>query len=216
MRYVFLGLMCAFAVSYASIKFKGSLAARIALKSIASICFVMIAFVARLDAPQPYFTLILMSLCLSLAGDVLLVLPGTASLAAGGSVFLLAHMGFIAAFFVYSPLSWIDAALWIGFAVLAAVLFMGKTNGLGRLKPFIFIYAFVLSALAAKAIQMLFVRDVNPTCAAFAALGGMLTVLSDAALGYARTSPGENRGMSVFATLSYYAAQAFLALSVVL
>lgn len=216
MRYVFLGLMCAFAIAYTAVKLKGSLAARLTLKSIASMSFVLIAFAARLDASEPYFALIITGLCLSLSGDVLLVLPGTAALATGGSIFLLAHLSFIAAFFVYAALSWVDVALLIAFVALGAVIFLRKTKGLGRLKPLVCIYAVVLCAMAAKAVSMLFVEGLSPLYAGFAALGGVLTALSDVALGYARIGRGERKGAGAFATLSYYAAQALLALSVVL
>jgi len=121
-RYVFLVLMCVFAGLYARAKRNGSFTSRLALKTIASVSFVMIAFLSRIGADKAYYVLIMTGLCLSLAGDVLLVFSDKKATAAGGAAFLFAHIGYIAAFFVWAPPAWYDAALFAAFVLMGIAL----------------------------------------------------------------------------------------------
>ena len=216
MRYVFLGLMCVFASIYAAIRDRGSLGARLTVKSIASVSFVMIAFAGRVDAARPYYTLILLGLCLSLAGDVLLVFPGSAALITGGIAFFLAHVGYMAAFFIYAAPAWYDAVLFAAFVAIGVAAFAGRKINLERSKTTIYAYAIVLCAMAAKAVSMMFAQEINPLYAAFAAaLGGVLFAFSDLALAHAHFH-SDQRIVGVLSTTTYYAAQALIAMSIAL
>jgi Predicted membrane protein len=215
-RYVFLVLMCIFAGIYAAIKYKGGLAARVTVKAIASVSFIMIAFAGRIDAYQPYYTLIMAGLCFSLAGDVLLVFADKRTFIAGCIAFMLAHAGYISAFFIYAAPAWYDAALFFAFAAIGAAAFAGKRLQMGPLKTLIFVYAAVLSAMAAKAVSMLLAGGASTRCAAFAALGGALFALSDIMLAHAHFHTEEKRTVGVMNVVFYYAAQALIALSVAL
>ncbi len=216
MRYVFLTLMCIFAGVYAVIKHNGSLAARLTVKAVASISFVMIAFTSRTGAYPPYYTLIVTGLCFSLLGDVLLVFSEKRTFIAGCIAFMLAHAGYIAAFFVYAAPAWVDAALFFAFLAIGAVVFAGKPQQTEELKPLFLIYALVLCTMAAKAVSVLFVNEVNALYAAFAALGGALFALSDIILVHARSHREERRMAGVMNVVFYYTAQALIALSVAL
>ena len=214
MQYSFLVLMCVFAGVYAVIRDRGSLGARLTVKAIASVSFVLIAYAGRMDAARPYYTLIMAGLCLSLAGDMLLVFSGPA-MVAGGIAFFLAHIGYIAAFFIYAAPAWYDAALFAAFAIIGAAAFAGKKLNLGHSKPLIFLYAIILCAMAAKAVSMLYAREIKPLYAAFAALGGVLFAFSDLTLAHAHIQK-DQRIVGVISTLTYYAAQALIALSIAL
>lgn len=214
MRYVFLGLMCVFAGIYAAIKDNGSPGARLTVKTIASISFVLIAFAGRVDAARPYYSLILLGLCFALAGDILLVFRGSATKIAGGIAFFLTHGSYIAAFYIYALPAWHDAALFIGFIAVGAVSLLKELKAI-RNKTLIFVYAITLCAMAAKAVSMLFAQEIKPLYAAFAALGGVLFAFSDIALAHAYFQ-SNHRSAGVFSTLTYYAAQALIALSVAL
>lgn len=214
MQYAFLVLMCVFAGLYAAIRVRGSFGSKLTVKTIASLSFVLIAFAGRLNAAQPYYALIMIGLCLSVAGDILLVFPGPAPLVAGGAAFFIAHIGYIAAFFVYAPLEWYDALLFAAFAGIGAAVFAGKKNEVTR-KPRVVIYAIALCAMAAKAVSMLFVRAIEPMYGAFAALGGVLFAFSDLTLAYSHFYPDQKPAV-ILSTLSYYGAQALLALSIAL
>jgi uncharacterized membrane protein YhhN len=213
-HYVFLALMCVFAGIYAAIKHTGSLTARLAVKSIASVSFVMIAFAGRIDSSQPYFTLIMMGLCFSLAGDVLLVFHEKRTFIAGCISFMLAHAGYIAAFFIYAAPAWYDAALFFAFVSIGVAAYVGKPMQMGKHKPLVFIYAAVLCAMAAKAVSMLLADGVSILYAAFIALGGALFALSDIMLAYSYFHKEEHGTAGTVSVIIYYAAQALIALSV--
>ena len=207
--------MCVFAGMYAAIRDRGSFGARLTVKAIASVSFVLIAFAGRLDAAQPYYALIITGLCFSLAGDVLLVFSGAGMVFAGGTAFFLAHIGYIAAFFIYAAPAWYDAALFTAFIVIGTSFFSGKKLEAGYGKPLIIIYAVTLCMMAAKAVSMVFASMIISLYAAFAAFGGVLFAFSDLALAYAH-SHQKQRIVGVISTLTYYSAQAQIALSIAL
>jgi uncharacterized membrane protein YhhN len=99
---------------------------------------------------QPYRGLIVLGLALSLAGDILLVLPSR-RFAAGLGAFLLAHVAYIAAFSVGSPLAGRQLASLPPFLALGAALTALVWNGLGRLRVPVLIYAATISVMAWRA-----------------------------------------------------------------
>ena len=216
MRYAFLVLMCVFAGLYAGAKRSGSFASRLAFKTIASVSFVMIAFLGRLGADKTYYVLIMIGLCFALVGDVLLVFSDKKATAAGGAAFLFAHISYIAAFFVWAQPAWYDAALFCAFALAGIILLGRKLRRLGKVGLFVVVYGFALCAMTAKTVSMLFVAGLNPVYAAFAALGGVLFALSDLLLAHAHFHPDERGTAAATSVIIYYVAQAFIALSVAL
>ncbi len=214
MRYVFVALMCVFAGIYAAVKFKGNFTERLLVKAIASVSFLMIAYTGRIGSYPPYYTLILAGLCFSVAGDVLLVFSDKRVFLAGCIAFLLAHAGYIAAFFVFAPPAWVDAALLIGFVAVGVAFYAVNRHAAGKLNPFVFVYALALCVMVAKAVSMLFAEGVTKSNAIFAALGGTLFAISDMMLAYGRLHAGKQKKSGVLNVVFYYAGQALIALSV--
>jgi uncharacterized membrane protein YhhN len=173
----------------------------------------MVAFAGRTGAKEPYYALMMTALCLSLAGDVLLIFEDRRTKAAGGAAFLFAHAAYIAAFFVYAPPAWYDAALFAVFALTGAALFAGKLKLAGKYLPLAVTYAAALCAMTAKALSMLLADGIDPLNAAFAAAGGALFALSDLLLAIPHFRP-EERIAGTLTVFVYYAAQALLALSI--
>lgn len=223
MQYVFLTLMCVFACAYAFVKRGGGLINRLFFKSAASVMFVLTAVSLRIGAPEPYYTLILIGLCMSLAGDALLVFataPEKRDLLvyslAGGFLFLFAQIFYICGFFIYAALSWYDAVFFMVFLCIGAAAFGGKRPRLGRLAVPVYAYAIVLCIMAAKAVSMLFAVHVRRLYAVFAAAGGVLFALSDLALGMKKLYPKAGTLLDALNTAMYYGAQGLIALSVAL
>ena len=121
----------------------------------------------------------------------------------------------MAAFFIYAAPAWYDAVFFIAFAAIGAATFAGRKRNLERRKPLIYAYAIVLCAMAAKAVSMMFAQEINPLYAAFAALGGVLFAFSDLALAHAHVH-SDQRIVGVLSTITYYAAQALIAMSIAL
>ncbi len=214
MRYTFVALMCVFAGLYAKAKRGGSFASRLTFKAIASVSFVIIAFLGRIGADRAYYALIMIGLCFSLVGDVLLVIPDRKAAAFGGAAFLFAHFGYIAAFFVYAKPTWYDAVVFAAFAAAGLIVFGKRLSRMEKRVPPVIIYGLALCAMVAKAISMLSVHGIAPLLAAFAALGGVLFVLSDALLAHAHFHKDDQGAAGALSVLVYYAAQALIALSV--
>lgn len=214
MQYVFLALMCGFAGAYAIVKQHGSFVSKLILKAIASMCFVLIAFAGRIGAEQPYFSLIMIALCLSLVGDVMLIINDDRTKAAGGIAFLLAHCAYIVSFFLYAAPGWYDAVLFTALALIGILIFAKIRKQAGRYVPLAVLYGIVLCVMVTKAVSMLFVVGIEPLFASFAALGGVLFAFSDVILARARLKPDEMGMASIMSVIVYYAAQGLLALSV--
>lgn len=218
MRYVFLGLMVVFAGIYAVIKKDEGLLSKTFFKSAASVMFVLVAVSVRTGVFRPYYILILIALCLSLVGDVLMVFTEVADkhLVGGASFFLFAHVFYIAGFSIYSGLLLIDVVIFVGLILIGAIVFYGRTDHLGKLKIPAYIYAAVLCAMVTKAVSMLFLTDVNYIYAIFAAVGGILFGLSDLVLGLGIFYPKAKTTLGVLNTVMYYGGQALIALSVMM
>lgn len=131
-------------------------------------------------------------LCLSLAGDLFLLLPRRFFLA-GLVSFLLAHVmyiaGFILPFPVVHPILFALAAL-IG---TGAYFYLQNLNQAlqtrkqgKRLLQAIILYGLVLCLMTIAACQTMLRADWPPAASLFAAFGGILFLLSDGLLGYNR------------------------------
>ena len=117
-------------------------------------------------------------LCLSLSGDVFLMLPGD-RFVAGLASFLLAHVAYLVAFttnaaFGAAPAAFVPYAA-AGLAVLALLW-----RRLGRLRGPVTLYVVVIMAMAAQAAVRALTLQTTP--ALLAAAGAALFVASDATL----------------------------------
>lgn len=131
-------------------------------------------------------------LCLSLAGDFLLLLPRRFFLA-GLVSFLLAHVMYIAGFILPRPamhpvLFALTALLGTGVYFYLENLYQSLKDRLpGKRYMFaITLYGLVLCLMTLSACQTMLRAEWPPSASLFAASGGILFLLSDGLLGYNR------------------------------
>lgn len=218
MQYVFLAMMCVFAGTYAVIKFQDGLINRLFFKSAASVMFVLIAVSSRTGTSETYYTLVLIGLCLSLAGDVLLLFKksGDQFFIAGLISFLLAHIFYTIGFFTVAPFSLIDIGFYALLLTIGAMAFQYKKLDFGNFKIPVYVYMAVLSAMAAKGLSVLFAPDTQLIYAVFAATGAVLFAFSDLALAYEMFQPASQKLFGRLNTIMYFSGQALIALSVLI
>ncbi len=218
MPYVFLALTGIFACIYAFVRHSGKLSSRIFFKTTASVMFVLMAVSLQTGAEEPYFSLILIGLCLALTGDVLLIFTDRSSsfLAWGMVCFLFTHLFYIAALFTRVPLSVYDAAFFAAFLVLAAITFGLRGVRFKKLHPAVYIYAAVLCAMAARAFSTLFSPQAGDTFAILIAIGGGLFLVSDVLLAAQSIGGRLSKAFGMLSTFAYYGSQILFALSVAL
>lgn len=218
MPYVFLALTGIFACIYAFVRHSGKLSSRVFFKTTASVMFVLMAVSLQTGAEEPYFSLILIGLCLALTGDVLLIFADRSSsfLAWGMICFLFTHLFYIAALFTRVPLSVYDAAFFAAFLVLAAITFCLRGVRFKKLHPAVYIYAAVLCAMAARAFSTLFSPKAGETFAILIAIGGGLFLVSDVLLAAQSIGGRLSKAFGMLSTFAYYGSQILFALSVAL
>lgn len=217
MQYLFAALTGVFAIGYTVVKDSGGLLSRLFFKSAASVMFVMIAYSAGVGSNKAYHTLILLGLCLSLVGDVLLIFTQIKYIITGAAFFLLAHLCYIAAFYVVVPPSALDLVLFAVLATIGAAVFRKTLKNPGRLVIGGAVYAVVLCAMTAKAVSMLAAHHPEVIYVVFAAVGAVLFALSDMSLAHGWLYRDSEKGwISSFSAIAYYSAQILIALSVMM
>ncbi len=218
MPYVFSAITGIFACVYAFIRRDGKLSNRIFVKTAASLSFVLLAVSLQMRANEPYFTLILIGLCLALAGDVLLLFTdrSSACLAGGAVCFLLTHLSYTAAFITKTPLGVYDAILFTALLLLAATLFSLRGVRIKKLRSGVVIYAAALCAMLARALSILMSPQAEQTFAVYVTLGATLFAISDALLGFEALGGRHAAKAGTLSTLAYYSGQILIALSVAL
>lgn len=166
-----------------------------------------------LSAPEPvsarYLALIGAGLLVSLAGDVLLMLPRD-RFVAGLASFLVAHGFYIAAFAPWPPTLRMPAVL-IVLLICGVVLLRALWDRLGSLRGPVLLYAAALLGMAWQAAERWAGQDTPP--ALLAAAGAALFVVSDSVLAWERFA-GRVRGGSALVLSAYFAAQWLIAMSV--
>lgn len=179
------------------------------LKPLTTALIIVFALLSGPAVSDPYKSLIVLGLCLSLAGDVFLMLPDD-RFVAGLASFLAAHLAYIAAFVSIGGFRW-DLVSLIVYAAYGAVMTALLWPHLGRLRVPVILYVCVILVMGWQALALW--RSYPGTATLSAAVGASLFVVSDSALAYDRfRRPFVSSKALVLGT--YYAAQAFLALSV--
>ncbi len=179
------------------------------LKPMCMALLLSITIPAAWEGEDAYARWVTLGLVLSLAGDVFLLHPDERFLAGLGA-FLLAHLAYIAAFTRdggFSPGGTTGRAL----AALGATLFALLWPGLGPLRLPVLAYMLVLLMMAWQALERS--RLGAHDGAWWAAVGAVLFVASDAALGVARFR-GDFPGARSVVLGTYYLAQWMIATSV--
>ena len=200
------------------------------LKMICSTSFLLIGLLARTVSHSTgvYPMLIIIGLCLSWIGDLLLGLNGSkVFFVVGGFFFLLTHFCYIAAFsydsFKTSPEKNVIGIFDILFCLILVLFFeiynRKKKIDLGKLRIPALVYALILTTMLAKAIgfsKQLFLLSNDRVTALLVLFGAILFFVSDFTLTY--TILEEKRKADVkykfINSLSYFLAQTLIALSI--
>jgi uncharacterized membrane protein YhhN len=178
------------------------------LKPLCTVLVMGIALPAALDPRDRYGRLVGAALVFSLAGDVLLMLPSD-QFVGGLAAFLMAHLFYIAAFtrdggFTAATRSALPLSA-MGAIVLALIW-----PFLGPLRLPVIAYMLVILTMAWQALERS--RQSSHDGAWWAAVGAMLFVTSDSALGLARFR-GDFPGARALVLGTYYLAQWMIATS---
>ncbi len=161
---------------------------------------------------QPYRGLVVLGLALSLAGDVLLMLPRD-RFAAGLAAFLLAHAAYIAAFNTGSPVELRQLPWALPFLAVVAVVLAATWRGLGPRRAATTLYAVIVAAAGWRAAVRLSVPAIPHASALLALAGACLLLASDAILAVRRFRHPSRLAHVVELGL-YWTAQVMIALSI--
>ena len=178
------------------------------LKPLATLLVMALAVPAALDARDRYARLVLVALCFSLGGDVLLMLPSD-QFVAGLALFLLAHLCYIGAFTRDGGFK-TDIATARPLIALTVILLALLWPFLGPLRVPVLAYMLVIVVMAWQALERS--RLGAHDGAWWAAVGAVLFVASDAMLGLARFR-GDFPGQRLLVLGTYYLAQWMIATS---
>ncbi len=178
-------------------------------KPLTIILIFCIALLAPVSDPPLYKTLILAGLALSLAADVLLMLPKDYFLPGLGG-FLLAHLSYIAAFSVGRGLHfswwWVAPGL-----IYAGIIRFFITARLRWMQAPVLAYMLVILLMAGQAWERY--ARLGTTGTLLAGLGALLFIISDSALALGRFRRHyRHQPLAVLGT--YFTAQLLIALSV--
>ncbi len=163
-------------------------------------------------APPFYRWLVVSGLLFSLAGDVILMLPGD-RLLAGLGAFLLAQVAYLVAFSYGNPVALRQVPWLLPFAAFAALVLADRWTAAGRLRIPMIIYAAVICTMAWRAVMRGQAIVIPRQTAILAAVGACLFVLSEGIVAlrrFGRPFPGAQ----AIELGTYWAAQTLIALSV--
>jgi len=163
-------------------------------------------------APSLYCSVITLGLALSLAGDILLMLPAN-RLLAGLVAFLLAHLAYAAAFSIGSPVAAAQIGWLLPFLALGVMILGPLWRGLGRYRLPLALYVVVIAAMAWRAAMRGQAPTVPRGSFVLALAGACLFLISDGIVAvrrFGRAFPGAQP----VELATYWAAQTLIALSV--
>ncbi len=160
-----------------------------------------------------YQLLILLGLALSLAGDVLLMLPKD-RFTAGLVAFLLAHLTYIAAFTLGIGIGAAQGPWLLPFALACGAVFRYLRPALGPFTTPVAVYVVVITVMAWRAAVRALAPGVAPFSGWTACAGACLFLVSDSALAIARFRR-PFRGSESLVLSTYWVAQYLIGLSAV-
>jgi len=217
--YVFAALVIVFAGAYVYTRKSAAIFGRLFYKTAASVMLILVAVSAsRSGTNNIYHFLILSGLCFALAADILSVFSDqTKAFAVAGMFgYLCMNLLYISAFWLIAAPGVSDAVF---FVLLAGTgLLACKLSGidLNKLSRRIHVYAFVLCAMAARALSMLFVSKLNPGFALCVSIGGVLILLSNMLRASKRAGGRFVRLAGILGIATYYSGQTLVALTAML
>lgn len=151
-------------------------------KPLATVAVLLLAADTADPVSPRYRRLVTLGLVASLAGDVLLMLPGD-HFVAGLASFLVAHLCYVAAF-AGDGGGLRDAPAFVAVSLVAAAMLAYLWPGLGALRLPVVAYVAVIATMAWQALARW--RHVRGTGAALAAIGAVSFLASDSALAVRR------------------------------
>ena len=176
--------------------------------------FIILVGAAWLVQPggQPYRSFIVLALALSLSGDLILVLP-TERFAPALAAFLLAHLVYVAAFSLGSPIT-VRQLPWLApWLIACGAVVAYAWRGLGRFRAPVLGYAAAISAMGWRAAMRGRAPALGRDGFGLALLGAGLFVASDMVLTVRRFRL-PFRGAHELELAAYWAGQLLIALSI--
>jgi uncharacterized membrane protein YhhN len=183
------------------------------LKPISTLLVITVAVLSFLTpSMQPTYAIwIITGLCLSMGGDLALILQSDRAFRIGLILFLLAHIVYAIAFTLpngFHPQDLISGSLLL---VLAIVIYLYLQPGLGKMKAPVLLYILVICLMVNRAVSTFFGEVFSTTQAWLISLGAILFMASDLVLATNRfRHPFRAHRLSLFL---YYGGQALIALS---
>lgn len=206
----------------------------VAAKSLTSLCFIGIALASSLIATTTalsayetsplslvLFYRMLPALLLCFLGDVFLeinqrdekkrfFIPGLIA-------FLLGHVGFVIAYDILSPFSFLELIIPALAVLLTFFLTRLKLMDTGKMRPYVLIYSFFVAWLLSKGLFVLIYQLQNTklpiAMSIFIFIGSMLFFISDVIILFLMFYTKKYKYTRFFNLLTYYGAQLFLGLS---
>lgn len=178
-------------------------------KPLTTALLVGVALAARPPSSRAYQALVASGLGASLAGDVLLMLPGDL-FALGLASFLVAHICYTVAF-AHGRERGLGLVYALPFAVFGCAMLVYLWPRLAMLKPAVALYVLAIQVMAWQAVATY--AATRRTGALLAAIGACVFLVSDSLLALDRFR-GHFRGASLGVMATYYLAQALIASSV--
>ncbi len=197
-------------------------AAQLALKTITSCLFILIAYACYTQArgSRAYFLLMLSALISSLIGDVFIQMQRRTgaftryAFLCGGMAFFAAHLLFAWAFSLMAGFEWIDGAVLVALLVAMLCIFRALHLEFGKLRPLCILYAAAILLMFTKALSVWYTG--GEAIAVLLVCGGALFVASDTMLALKNFHPRyrHNAPLALAVTFTYYTAQLLFALSI--
>lgn len=204
-------LSLALAVAFALLlraEYAGALAQVFIFKPLATVLVIALVFPLAWGRDDPYARFIIAGLACSLAGDVFLMLPSD-RFVAGLASFLVAHLFYIGAFTRDGGFTR-GSATALPLAAIGVIVLSLLGPFLGALRPPVLAYMLVILVMAWQALERS--RQGSHDGAWWGAVGAVLFVASDSALGLARFR-GDFPGSRALVLGTYYLAQWMIATS---
>ena len=182
---------------------------RYLFKPLTTVFVIILAFIQPTDGFTNYKILMIVALSFSLLGDIFLMLPND-KFVQGLASFLIAHLFFIVAFGLdFGP--FLDFSYLLPSLIYGVVFLWILLPKTGKLKPAVFVYAFILIVFLWQASGNFFYLA-NET-SLYILLGAILFVISDSILAYSKFVRNYILSPSLI-HLTYWGAQTLLALSI--
>ena len=197
------------AILHVRAEYRGALRETYIFKPLTMVFIILIAFLTDVRVTPVYKYLIIGGLCVSLLGDIFLMLPPRMFLP-GLVSFLVAHLFYIAAFTLTGagalPSVWL-----IPFLLYGCFMFWVLSGYLGKLRIPVASYMLVILLMGSQALSRWLRTD--QAGSGSAALGALLFIASDSLLAVNRFK-GKSRHAPLYVMSTYYSAQWFIAHSI--